>query len=78
MTRHMMATASADLQLRTQFLKVLSRLFKALHKHFESLQSAAEPRQAVPLGTPMATGYIYIFTSVLRPWDHTARDCEHF
>ena len=50
----MMATASAVLQLRTQFLKVLSRLFKALHKPFESLQSAAEPRQTVPLGIPMA------------------------
>jgi hypothetical protein len=32
MTRHMMATASAILQLRTQFLKVLSRPIKALNK----------------------------------------------
>jgi hypothetical protein len=48
MTRHMMATASAVLQLRTQFLRVttLSRPVKTLNKTFESLQSAAEPRQA--------------------------------
>ena len=45
MTRHMMATASAVLQLRTQFLRVLSRPIKTLKKPFESLQSAAEPRQ---------------------------------
>jgi hypothetical protein len=45
MTRHMMATASAVLQLRTQFLRVLSRPVKTLNKPFESLQSAAEPRQ---------------------------------
>jgi hypothetical protein len=40
-----MATGSAVLQLRTQFLHVLSRLIEALHKPFESLQFAAEPRQ---------------------------------
>jgi hypothetical protein len=45
MTRHMMATASAVLQLRTQFMQVLSRLVKTLNKPFESLQSTAEPRQ---------------------------------
>ena len=45
MTRHMMASASAVLQLRTQFLRVLSRPTKTLKKPFESLQSAAEPRQ---------------------------------
>jgi hypothetical protein len=44
MTRPMMATASAVLQLRTQFLQVLSRPIEALHKPFELLQSAAEPR----------------------------------
>jgi hypothetical protein len=41
----MMASASAVLQLRTQFLWVLSRPIKTLKKPFESLQSAAEPRQ---------------------------------
>jgi hypothetical protein len=45
MMRHMMATTSAVLQLYTQFLQVLSRPVKTLNKHFESLQSAAEPRQ---------------------------------
>jgi hypothetical protein len=45
MTRHMMATASAVLHLRTQFLRVLSRPIKTLNKPFESLQSAVEPRQ---------------------------------
>jgi hypothetical protein len=45
MTRHMMATASAVLQLRTQFLWVLSRPVKTLNKPFESMQSTAEPRQ---------------------------------
>jgi hypothetical protein len=45
MTRHMMATLSAVLQLRTQFLRVLSHPIKTLKKPFESLQSAAEPRQ---------------------------------
>jgi hypothetical protein len=45
MMRHMMATASAVLQLRTQFLYVLLRPVKTLNKPFESLQSAAEPRQ---------------------------------
>jgi hypothetical protein len=45
MTRHMMATLSAVLQFRTQFLRVLSRPIKTLKKPFESLQSAAEPRQ---------------------------------
>jgi hypothetical protein len=45
MMRHMMASASAVLQLRTQFLRVLSRPIKTLKKLFESLQSAAEPRQ---------------------------------
>jgi hypothetical protein len=42
---HMMAGASAVLQLCTQFLRVLSRPIKTLKKPFESLQSAAEPRQ---------------------------------
>ena len=78
MTRHMMATLSVVLQLRTQILRVLSCPIKTLKKPFESLQSAAEPRQTVPLGTPMARRYIYISTSVLRPWDHTAWDCDHF
>jgi hypothetical protein len=41
----MMATASAVLHMRTQFLRVLSRQIKTLKKPFESLQSAAEPRQ---------------------------------
>ena len=45
MTRHMMASASAVLQLRTQFLRVLSRPIKTLKKPFESVQSAVEPRQ---------------------------------
>jgi hypothetical protein len=45
MTRHMMATASAVLQLRTQFLQALSRPVKTLNKPFESMQSAAAPRQ---------------------------------
>jgi hypothetical protein len=45
MMRHMMAGASVVLQLRTQFLRVLSRPIKTLKKPFESLQSAAEPRQ---------------------------------
>ena len=45
MTRHMMATTSAFLQLHTQFLHVLSCPIKTLNKPFESLQSAAEPRQ---------------------------------
>jgi hypothetical protein len=31
MTRHMMATASAVLQLRTQFLQVMSRPVKTLN-----------------------------------------------
>jgi hypothetical protein len=35
MTRHMMATASAVLQLRTQFLQVLSRPVNALNKPLE-------------------------------------------
>jgi hypothetical protein len=37
MTRHMMATASAVLQLRTQFLRVLSRPVNTLNTPFESL-----------------------------------------
>jgi hypothetical protein len=41
----MMASASALLQLRTQFLQVLSRPIKTLKKPFESLQFAAEPRR---------------------------------
>jgi hypothetical protein len=45
MTRHMMAIASAVLQLRTQFFRVLSRSIKTLMKPFKTLQSAAEPRQ---------------------------------
>ena len=45
MMRHMMAGASVVLQLRTQFLRVLSRPIKTLKKPFESLQCAAEPRQ---------------------------------
>ena len=51
MTRHMMASASAVLQLRTQFLRVLSRPIKTLKKPFESLPRS---RDKVPLGTPMA------------------------
>jgi hypothetical protein len=35
MTRHMIVTTSAVLQLRTQFLKVLSRPIKALNNLFE-------------------------------------------
>jgi hypothetical protein len=58
MTRHMMATASAVLQLRTQSLQVLSRPVKTRNTPFKSLQSAAEPRQTVPLGTSKAKGYI--------------------
>jgi hypothetical protein len=34
MTRHMMAGVSAVLQLRTQFLRVLSRPIKTLKKPF--------------------------------------------
>ena len=45
MTRHMMATASAVLQLRTQFLRVLSHPIKTLKKPLESVQPATEPRQ---------------------------------
>jgi hypothetical protein len=78
MTRHMMATASAVLQLRTQFLQVLSRPIEALHKPFESLQSAAEPRQGAFRHPYCYTLYIFISTSVLCLWDHTARDSEHF
>jgi hypothetical protein len=46
----MIASASAVLQLRTQFLRVLSRPIKTLKKPFESLQSAAEPRQGAYSG----------------------------
>ena len=45
MTCHMMTTASAVLQLRTQFLRVLLRPIKMVKKPFESLRSATEPRQ---------------------------------
>ena len=45
MTRHMMATLSVVLQLRTQLLRVLSHPIKTLKKPLESLQPATEPRQ---------------------------------
>jgi hypothetical protein len=45
MTRHMMATLSSVLQLRTQLLRVLSHPIKTLKKPLESLQPATEPRQ---------------------------------
>jgi hypothetical protein len=45
MTRHMMATLSVVLQLRTQLLRVLSHPIKTLKKPSESLQPTTEPRQ---------------------------------
>jgi hypothetical protein len=72
MMRHMMATTSAVLQLR------MSRPVKTLNTPFESLQSAAEPRRGAFRHSYCYTLYISISISVLRLWDHTARDCEHF
>jgi hypothetical protein len=59
MTRHMMATASAVLQLRTQFLQVLSRPVKI---SISPLYRCNPPRSRdkVPLGTPMARRSIYV------------------
>jgi hypothetical protein len=70
MTRHMMATASAVLQLRTQFLRVLSRPIKTLKKPFESLQSAVEPRQGAFRCTSM-TKTIYLVSRVSSRVDRT-------
>jgi hypothetical protein len=78
MTRHMMATANAVLQLRTQFLRVLSRPVKTLNKPFESLRSTAEPRQGAFRRSYCYTLYYHLFTSIFCLSDHIAQVCEHF
>jgi hypothetical protein len=79
MMRNMTAGASAVLQLRTQFLRVMSRPIKTIKKPFESLQSAAEPRQGAFGCSYRYTLYYHVLsTSIFCLIHHIAHVCEHF
>jgi hypothetical protein len=59
-------------------LKVLLRPIEALHQPFESLQSAAEPRQGAFRRSYCYMLYYHLAASMFCVSDLRAQACEHF